>query len=106
MCEPDMDETLQEGPGRHDDRLSVMLNTDVRFNLDDLPVLNEQLLDDTLHHVEPGLLLERFLHCHAVPLLVRLRARAAHSRSLAPVEYPELDARAVRDLRHLAPEGV
>ena len=78
----------------------------VGLDPDDPVVLNKELLDRPLLHIQARLLFNRFLHGEPVPLLVGLGTRAVNSRALAPVQGAELDAGPVDDLRHLAAKRV
>ena len=72
----------------------------------DAAVLDDQILDAALDHLEVGGGANGRLHRLAVELAVGLGARALHGRTLGAVEQPELDAGGVGDAAHQAVEGV
>ena len=72
----------------------------------DPAVLDDQILDAALDHLEIGGGADGRLHGLAVELAVGLGARALHGRTLGAVEQPELDAGGVGDAAHQAVEGI
>ena len=71
----------------------------------------DALLDDEIVHLgfDHGQirgLADRLLHRRRIKLAVGLGARAAHRRSLAAIEHPELDAAGIRDPAHEAVERI
>ena len=69
-------------------------------------VADHQIVDLALDHRQIRGLADRALHRRRIELAVRLGARPAHRRSLAPVEHAELDAARVGDPAHQAVERI
>ena len=69
-------------------------------------VAREQIVDLAFDHRQVRLPPDRRLHGRGVKLAVGLGARAAHGRTLAAIEEPELDAGGVGDAAHEAVERV
>ena len=69
-------------------------------------VAREQIVDLAFDHRQVGLPPDRGLHGRGVKLAVGLGARAAHGRTLAAIEEPELDAGGVGHAAHEAVERV
>ena len=72
----------------------------------DAAVLDDQILDPALDHLEIGGGADRRLHRLAVELAVSLGARALHGRAFGAVEQPELDAGGIGDAAHQAIESI
>ena len=70
------------------------------------PVLDDQVLDRRLDHLEVGRGPDRRLHGRAVELAVGLGARPLHGRPLGAVEQPELDAGRVGHPAHQAVQRI
>ena len=75
------------------------------------PDARDALLDDEIVHLgfDHGQirgLADRLLHRRRIKLAVGLGARAAHRRSLAAIEHPELDAAGIGDAAHEAVERI
>ena len=71
----------------------------------------DALLDDEIVHLgfdhgQIRSLADRLLHRRRIKLTVGLGARAAHRRSLAAIEHPELDAAGVGDAAHETVERI
>ena len=69
-------------------------------------VLDDQILDRPLDHLEVGRGPDRGLHGGAVELAVGLGARALHRRALGAVEQAELDAGRIGDPAHQAVQRI
>ena len=69
-------------------------------------VLDRQVLDRRLDHLEVRRRADRGLHCGPIELAVGLGARALHGRPLGAVEQAELDAGGVRHAPHQAVERI
>ncbi len=69
-------------------------------------VLDDQVLDPALDHLEIGGGADRRLHGLAIELAVGLGARALYGGALGAIEQPELDAGGVGDAAHKAVEGI
>ena len=72
----------------------------------DRALLDDQVLDRGLDHLEVRRGADRRLHGLAVKLAVGLGAGALHRRAFAPVQHAELDAGGVGDLAHQAVQRV
>ena len=69
-------------------------------------VLDDQVLDRGLDHLEIGRRPDRRLHGLAIELAVGLGARALHGRALGAVEQAELDAGGIRHPPHQAVQRI
>ena len=69
-------------------------------------MLDDQILDAALDHLQVGGGANGRLHRLAVELAVGLGARALHGGTLGAVEQPELNAGGVGDAAHQAVEGI
>ena len=72
----------------------------------DAAMLDDQILDAALDHLQVGGGANGRLHRLAVELAVGLGARALHGGTLGAVEQPELDAGGVGDAAHQPVEGI
>ena len=101
-----MDQSAQKGPGRDDDGTGSELPAIAQSDAGDPAVRDDQLVRFAFDHTEIGGLPDRRLHGRGVKLAIGLGARAADSRTLAPVQHPKLDAAGIGDPAHQTVQGI
>jgi hypothetical protein len=87
-----MDEAAQEGAGGEDHRAGREAPPIAGDDAGDGAVLDDEVLDRGLDHLEAGAGRDRGLHGLAVELAVGLGAGALNGGAFASVQHPELDA--------------
>ena len=106
MREAVMQETVQKGPRRHDDRLAPVGVAEARDHARDGVAVRDEIDRLLLTDRKVRGLLEHVLHGALVAGLVALCARRPHGGPLRAVQHAELDGGGVGDLSHEAAEGV
>jgi hypothetical protein len=101
-----MQHAAQKRAGRDDDGSGAVHGAAPAAHSLHCSSFDEQRLDRLLAQREAALRFQAALHFEAVGRLVSLRARRVHGRPFGRVQHPELDARGVNDLAHLAAESV
>jgi len=86
----DVDDSAEVGPGRENDRLGFVRNTEVRHHARHAARLRHQSFDALLLERQSRLVLEHLFHAGAVLPLVALRPHALHGASLGGVEQLDL----------------
>jgi len=101
-----VDETIQEGSGRHDKGAARIGVPVFHRETGDPSVRRQQTSSSAEQPLDVGFRQQRLAHPIAVHGFVRLRSRRPHGRPAAAVEELELDPRRIDGARHQAPEGV
>ena len=101
-----MDQAVQEGAGGEHHGAGADLAAIGGDDAGDIAMLDDQVLDRSLDHLEVRRGADRCLHRPAVELAVGLGAGALHRRALAAVQHAELDAGGIGHLSHQAVERV
>ena len=102
----DMDEAAQEGAGGEDHGAGREAPPVAGDDAGDGAVLDDEVLDRGLDHLEARGRRDRRLHGLAIELAVGLGAGALHGGAFAAVQHPELDAGFVRHPAHQPVERV
>ena len=102
----DMDQAAQERAGGQDRRAAGELAAVHQAHAGHGAIGDQQVVDLAFDHREIFRLADRALHRLGVELAVGLGARAAHRRTLAAIEYAELDSALVGDPAHQAVERI
>jgi len=101
-----MDETREEGAGREHDRSGMQFGPRPRSDTEHPPFRQDQVLGPLLQHGQILFCADRVLHRALVELTISLGTRPTNSRTLSPVQQPELDSRLVGDPPHQSVERV
>ena len=96
----DMNQAVQEGPGRHDERLAPERIPVLEREANDAAMLHENATRATDQPLDVGFGLERCTDPSAINLLVCLRTRGPDRRTTAPIEQLELNTCGVDSSAH------
>src|SRR5690606_12298817 len=102
----DVDLAGEERPDRQDDRVGRDRDTGLRDDARDAPAVEQKTFDVLLEQREIRLGIQELADRALVERAVGLRARRTDGRTLARVQDPEVNARAVDRARHRAAERV
>ena len=101
-----MNQAVQKGPRGKDQGLAAAEGPRLLLDAGHLSIVHNNVIDKTLAQVEPLLPLHHGLHGEPVKLFVALKAGGLNRRTLGGVEQTEMDCRLIRNLSHLAPQGI
>ncbi len=102
----DMNETIQEGTGGENNASRVVGSPSLICDSDNRAVFLDQTGCSGLDDLEIALAANLPLHGIAIELSIGLSARAAHGRTLRPIQEPELDAGLIGNPSHQPVKGI
>ena len=103
---PNVDKSVQEGPGGHHHGPATDARTVLELDADCSTALDHHRTDPSDDPVDTRLAVQSSPHPDAVLPLVRLRPRGLHGRSAAPVQQLELNRGGIDRLTHQSAQGV
>src|ERR1700760_1472073 len=101
-----MEKAAQESAGWNNHAVRMNAQTEISLHSCGSSILNQTLRDSTLFYVQPRLPLQNAFDSKLVRLLITLDAWRVNTRTLRPVEHPELNPGGVRIDPHRTPECV
>src|SRR3990172_485224 len=101
-----MDKPFHKGSGGNDYTLPEVFYAYICPDSNNMAAFHKDIVYNPLLHIKIGLGLHDRLHPVLIKGSVCLGPAAADGRAFAGVEHPELDARGIGILRHLAAQGI